>query len=125
MEACASLSRAVWYLEERHSGCGSRGHGRVRCSNVFVSQHSDAAFQVKLGDAGLMGEPYPVQQVHWLPYELLLMQGSATEHAPSPMNCTVKGDVWALATTFWEVCVCVCERERERGKERTTVQYSM
>ena len=101
VEACGSLSRAVWYLDE--SFFGSRGHGRVRCSKAFVALHSDTAFQVKLGDPGLAGEAYPATDVHWLPYELLLLQGSQ-QHAPSPMHCTVKGDVWALATTFWEVC---------------------
>ncbi len=64
VEACAGLARAVWYLEDRHSMGGVKGHGRVRCGNVFVAGRSQvgSTFQVKLGDTGL-GEPYAEDQV--------------------------------------------------------------
>lgn len=38
-----------------------------------------------------------ILQVHWLPLELLLTEN------PSPSQCTFKGDVWALATTYWQI----------------------
>ncbi len=51
--------------------------------------------------------------MHWLSYELLLQQdlssaaGEKQRQQPQPMptrqHCTVKGDVWALATTFWQI----------------------
>lgn len=69
VEACASLARAVWYLEDRHSLGGARGHGRVRCSNVFVAAppgqeaESGGAFRVKLGDAGMATTPYRPEEV--------------------------------------------------------------
>ena len=91
VEACTALSRAVWYLEEI-----GMSHGNVRCSNVFVVEHTDANFKVKLGDCTLSSH-YGADQVHWLPLELLV------EERPTPAQCTSKGDVWAAATTFWQI----------------------
>lgn len=91
VEACTALSRAVWYLEEI-----GMSHGNVRCSNVFVVEHTDANFKVKLGDCSLSSH-YGADQVHWLPLELLV------EEKPTPAQCTSKGDVWAAATTFWQI----------------------
>ena len=91
VEACTALSRAVWYLEEM-----GMSHGNVRCSNVFVVEHTDANFKVKLGDCSLSSH-YGADQVHWLPLELLM------EEKPTPAQCTSKGDVWAAATTFWQI----------------------
>ena len=91
VEACTALSRAVWYLEEI-----GMSHGNVRCSNVFVVEHTDANFKVKLGDCSLSSH-YGADQVHWLPLELLM------EERPTPAQCSSKGDVWAAATTFWQI----------------------
>ena len=91
VEACTALSRAVWYLEET-----GMSHGNVRCANVFVVEHTDANFKVKLGDRTLSSH-YAPDQVHWLPFELLV------EEKPAPAQCTAKGDVWAAATTFWQI----------------------
>ena len=48
VEACLSLSHAIWYLEQNNF-C----HGNIRSSNVFVADHHEAAFKVKLGDSGM------------------------------------------------------------------------
>lgn len=48
VEACMSLSRALWYLEENNVP-----HGNIRASNVFVADHHEAAFVVRLGDTGM------------------------------------------------------------------------
>ena len=48
VEACTSLSRALWYLEEH-----GLVHGNIRAANVFVADHDEAAFRVKLGDTGM------------------------------------------------------------------------
>jgi serine/threonine protein kinase len=91
VEACTSLSSAILYLEEI-----GQAHGNVRCSNVFVIEHIDSVFKVKLGDPGLSTH-YDADQVHWLPLELLMQE------KPSPLQCSSKGDVWAAATTFWQI----------------------
>lgn len=92
VEACASLARAVWYLDENELV-----HGNVRCSNVFVAERNESVFKVKLGDAGMFTH-YPPESVHWLPYEML-----ATSRTPAKADCTIKSDVYALGTTFWEI----------------------
>ena len=56
-----------------------------------MSRHTDRSFQVKLGDPGI--PEYTLEDVHWLPREMLLEGG----------KCTKYGDVWAYATTLWEI----------------------
>ena len=36
-------------------------------------------------------------EVHWLSFELLI------DSCPTASKCTSKGDVWAFATTLWEL----------------------
>ena len=92
VEACASLARALWYLEENDN----IRHGHIRCKNVFVAYHDSTSFKVKLGDPSV-SDSYEPSDVHWLPLELLL------HPKPSPSQCTIKGDVWALGTTYWQI----------------------
>ena len=68
VEACAALSKAVWYLEE-----GGMAHGNIRAANVFVAGHDDAAFKVKLGDQGLRSvyEPEEVRCHVTLKYDIV------------------------------------------------------
>ena len=111
------------YLEEQKIV-----HTNVRLANVFVSQHEvGSCFKVKLGDPGLPGnvvllKPNPFffsisrdflkffnnffhhpadytneSEVHWLSFELLI------DSCPTASKCTPKGDVWAFATTLWEL----------------------
>lgn len=42
---------------------------------------------------------YDSSDVHWLPTELLRND----KKPPLVAHCSSKGDVWALATTFWEI----------------------
>lgn len=92
LEAAACLARALWYLEEQDIV-----HGNIRLANVFVATHEPGeSFKVKLGDNGLPDYTSP-EQVHWLSFELLL------DTCPTASKCSTKGDVWALATTLWQL----------------------
>ena len=91
VEASASLARAVWYLEENELV-----HGFIHCGNVYVAEHQSNVFRVKLGDPGIFTE-YGIEHVHWLPIEMLVVD------RPSRQHCNSKSDVWALATTYWQI----------------------
>ena len=92
LEAATALARALWYLDEH-----GIVHSNIRLGNVFVSEHRPGTcFKVKLGDPGLPDYNNP-KEAHWLSFELLL------DSCPTPSKCTSKGDVWAFATTLWEL----------------------
>ena len=96
LESATSLAKALWYLAEKQIV-----HSNIRLCNVLVAAHdvNDAAssgLKVKLGDPGLPDYADP-NEVHWLSFELLL------DSCPTPSKCTLKGDVWAFATTLWEL----------------------
>ena len=92
LEAATSLAKALWYLGEHHLV-----HTNFRLRNVLVDSHEEGgSLKVKLGDPGLPDYSAP-NEVHWLSFELLL------DSCPTPSKCTMKGDVWAFATTLWEL----------------------
>jgi hypothetical protein len=92
VEAATALARALWYLEEQNIV-----HTNIRLSNVFVAAHEvGSCFKVKLGDPGLPDYTLP-EEVHWLSFELLL------DSCPTPSKCTTQGDVWAFATSLWQL----------------------
>ena len=90
LEAAVSLARALLHLEEQNIV-----HGNIRLRNVLVAQHEES-LKVKLGDPGLPDYSCP-EEVHWLSFELLV------DSCPTPSKCTNKSDVWAFATTLWEL----------------------
>ncbi len=92
LESAVSLARALLHLEEQKIV-----HSNIRLRNVLVASHApDAGLKVKLGDPGL-ADYSRSEEVHWLSFELLI------DSCPTPSKCTLKGDVWAFATTLWEL----------------------
>ena len=88
----STLARALWYLEEQ-----GIVHANIRLANVFIFEHKPGScFKVKLGDPGLPDYSNP-EEVHWLSLELF------THSCPTPSRCTKEGDVWAFATTLWQI----------------------
>ncbi|XP_072764255.1 tyrosine-protein kinase hopscotch [Anoplolepis gracilipes] len=88
VEAAACLTKALWHLEENHVV-----HGRIRCRRVFVHVHTDSSFIVKLGDPGIF--TYTEIDIPWIPPECYADLASAKKN--------FQADVWALATTIWEI----------------------
>ncbi|XP_043290064.1 tyrosine-protein kinase JAK2 isoform X2 [Venturia canescens] len=88
VEAAACLATALWHLEE--SGVV---HGNIRCRKLLVHAHTANSFTVKLADPGLFS--YTNADVHWLPPECYLN--------PELARRSTRADVWALATTFWQI----------------------
>lgn len=112
MEAARSITDGVWYLQEKNLV-----HGKIRCENVFVYQHDDTRFHVKLGDPGVDNE-YTTGEYHWLALEQLL--------APDPCSkrhITFKTDMWALGTTFWQIFSMGSEPLPELGHEEVRQKY--
>ena len=91
LEAATSLARALFYLEDV-----GLVHGQVRCRNLFVAVHEENKLMVKLGE-GTLGGPFP-EEIHWLDFHQLQAVGSRGKLAK-----TAAGDVWAFATTLWEI----------------------
>ena len=92
LESATALAKALWYLGENQFV-----HSNIRLCNVLVAAHDPTeGLKVKLGDPGLPDYSAP-NEVHWLSLELLL------DSCPTPSKCTQKGDVWAFATTLWEL----------------------
>ena len=95
MEAAACLARALHYLSDNNMV-----HGEIRARNVFVCNHTDRQFQVKLCEGSLDGPR--TEDVHWLDFDQLAAALNSdilgTEIKPSMM-----GDVWSFGTTLWEL----------------------
>ena len=95
MEAAACLARALHYLADNNMV-----HGEIRARNVFVCQHTERQFQVKLCEGSLDGPR--TEDVHWLDFDQLQAALNSdilgTEIKPS-----LVGDVWSLGTTLWEL----------------------
>lgn len=89
LEAASNLASALWHLEEN-----GFVHGKIRCKNLFVNQHDENAFTIKLGDPGLH-HTYSSNEVHWIPIECY-SKLELTKRSPA-------ADVWAFATTLWEI----------------------
>ncbi|OXU22374.1 hypothetical protein TSAR_007732, partial [Trichomalopsis sarcophagae] len=88
VEAAACLATAVWHLEEN-----GVVHGNIRCRKLLVHAHTDNSFIVKLADPGIFS--YKPADVHWLPPECY---GN-----PDLARRSIQADVWAIATTLWEI----------------------
>ncbi|XP_063698836.1 tyrosine-protein kinase hopscotch isoform X2 [Culicoides brevitarsis] len=90
IDATQCLAKAVLYLQD--SGIV---HGRIRCCNVFVKSYDkNSSLIVKLGDPGLP-RLYDISDMPWIPVEHYQNLEKA--------KTDVKTDVWAFATTIWEI----------------------
>ncbi|XP_014232207.1 tyrosine-protein kinase hopscotch [Trichogramma pretiosum] len=88
VEAAASLTTAVWHLEEN-----GVIHGNIRCRKLMVHAHTNNSFIVKLVDPGIF--VYKPSDVHWLPPECY--------SNPDTARRSTFADVWAIGTTMWEI----------------------
>lgn len=88
VEAATYLANALWYLEERQIV-----HGNIRCRNLFVVEHTDTTFSIKLSDPGIA--VYSDEQIHWIPPECYKDRNL--------IHKSHSADVWALGTTLWEI----------------------
>ncbi|CAG9828556.1 unnamed protein product [Diabrotica balteata] len=89
IEAAGSIASALWHLTENNIV-----HGRIRCRKIMVSVHDENSFIVKLTDPGIHTE-YTPSEVHWIPIECYTNLNYAKR--------SVEADVWAFATTLWEM----------------------
>jgi len=95
LEAATCLARALYYLEDSRII-----HGEIRARNIFVAQHTDTQFKVKLCEGGLEGPSR--EDVHWLDFQQLHSVLSC-EETGIPVQPTLAGDVWSFGTTLWEI----------------------
>ena len=92
VEAATSLAKALWYLEEHNLV-----HGNIRCDKIFVVSHDPGnSFKIKLGEPGLPDFKKP-NQIYWMPLHMLCQGELSWE------KCNSKCDVWAFATTLWQI----------------------
>ncbi|KAL7041532.1 hypothetical protein ACKWTF_000809 [Chironomus riparius] len=91
VETAYSLAKALHYLQEKQIV-----HGRIRCSSLEVTQFlpENNDFFVKLGDPGLPYN-YTEKDIPWIPIE-------DYENLNASRN-NMKADIWAYATTLWEI----------------------
>jgi len=95
LEAATCLARALYYLEDNNLV-----HGDIRARNMYVAQHTESQFKVKLCEGGLEGPSS--EDVHWLDFQQLqAVLGS--EGGAGPVLPTLAGDVWSFGTTLWEI----------------------
>ena len=92
VEAATSLAKALWYLEEHNLV-----HGNIQCDKLFVVSHDPGnSLKVKLGEPGLPDFKRP-NQIYWMPLQMLCQGELSWE------KCSTKSDVWAFATTLWQI----------------------
>lgn len=90
VEIAYTLAKALHYLQENQIV-----HGRIRCSTLQVTQFEpNNQLVVKLGDPGVPLD-YAVFDVPWIAIE------DYEDFSASRRN--LKGDIWAYATTLWEI----------------------
>lgn len=97
IEVAHSLARALYYLQEN-----GLIHGRIRCSTLMVTRYdvNTKRLIAKLGDPGLwQRQQYTNKDLLWIPVEY---------HDLGPrevqlLKQDLKADVWACATTLWEI----------------------
>lgn len=90
VEISYTLAKALHYLQENQIV-----HGRIRCSTLQVMHFEpNSQLVVKLGDPGLPLD-ITTQDVPWIPIE------DYDDLSHSRKN--LKGDIWAYATTLWEI----------------------
>ncbi|KAM3963253.1 tyrosine-protein kinase hopscotch [Aphomia sociella] len=88
MTVSASVARALWGLSE-----AGVVHGRIRCRRLLLAAAEPDRLLVKLAGPSL--QPYTANDVHWMPVDFF--------HDMSLAKRYVVGDIWAFATTIWEV----------------------
>ena len=92
VEASTSLAKALWYLEEHNLI-----HGNIQCDKVFVMSHDPGkSFKIKLGEPGIPNFKRP-NLIYWMPLQMLRQGELCWE------KCNIKSDVWAFATTLWQI----------------------
>ena len=92
VEAATSLAKALWYLEEHNLI-----HGNIQCDKVFVMSHDPGkSFKIKLGEPGIPNFKRP-NLIYWMPLQMLRQGELCWE------KCNIKSDVWAFATTLWQI----------------------
>lgn len=100
LEAATCLARALHYLEDNNLV-----HGDIRARNMFVAQHTESQFKVKLCEGGLEGPSS--EDVHWLDFQqlqaVLSSEGGAGQVHQGHVHPTLPGDVWSFGTTLWEI----------------------
>ncbi|XP_028032400.1 tyrosine-protein kinase hopscotch isoform X1 [Bombyx mandarina] len=87
-KVAAGLARALWDLSE-----AGVVHGYIRCRKLLLAVLDADRIQVKLSGPTL--RQYTQQDVHWMPVEFFADMNLAKR--------SVIGDIWAFATTLWEV----------------------
>ncbi|XP_049876791.1 tyrosine-protein kinase hopscotch [Pectinophora gossypiella] len=85
----AGLARALWDLSE-----AGVVHGHIRCRRLLLAAHDADRIVVKLSGPTLTRYNQLVD-VHWMPVEFFPDMNMAKR--------SVVGDIWAFATTLWEV----------------------
>ena len=92
VEAATSLAKALWYLEEHNLV-----HGNIQCDKLFVMSHDPGnSLKVKLGEPGIPDFKRS-NLIYWMPLQML-RQGQLSWE-----KCNIKSDVWAFATTLWQI----------------------
>lgn len=87
-KVAAGLARALWDLSE-----AGVVHGYIRCRRLLLAAHEGDRMLVKLSGPTL--RQYTLHDVHWMPVEFMKDMSLAKR--------SVMGDIWAFATTLWEV----------------------
>ena len=92
VEAATSLAKALWYLEEHNLV-----HGNIQCDKLFVVSHDPGnSFKIRLGEPGIP-DFKRANQIYWMPLQMLCQGELSWE------KCNIKSDVWAFATTLWQI----------------------
>lgn len=108
-KVAASLTRALWDLSE-----AGIVHGYIRCRRLLVASADSERIVVKLSGPSL--HQYTSEDVHWMPVEFMSDMSLAKR--------SVAGDIWAFATTIWEI-FSFGQKPTEINPIRTAKSYEM